>query len=321
MRRETLRIGVLGCGSMGSNHLRVLSSMQECELVGCCDVDTGLAAEKAKAFDIEAYATPEELFGAVDAVHVVVPSKLHRDMVVLAASKGCHVLVEKPIALVIEDAREMISACRNAGVRLCVGHVERYNPVVLALGSILKNERPLALDFHRMSPFYERVADASVVQDLMIHDADVLLSLVPSPVDGISAHGASVRSGKLDYCQALVHFENGVCASLTASRVTESKIRTADITCEHAFIEADYINRSVEIARKTSFSLDVGYEVQYRQENIREKVVVPISEPLRNEFAHFVSCIRTGDEIATSGEAGLKALELCMAIEDICEGR
>ena len=316
---KTLKVGVLGCGSMGRNHLRVLSTMHEYELVGCFDTVASAAQTQAALYGIRAYENMDELLADVDVAHVVVPSFLHREIAIQAAQHGCHVLVEKPIALTVEDAQAIIDACESNGVRLCVGHVERFNPAVIAMSQVIKTEELVAAEFHRMSPFYGRVSDASVVQDLMIHDIDVLNSLAQAPVKKVSAHGVKLYTDKLDFCQALVTFEDGFCASLVGSRVTEAKIRTADIDCKKAHISIDYIDRKVEVSRKTSFQLDAGHDIQYTQENIIERVVVPNTEPLRAEFAHFAHCIVSGDEVLTSGEMGLRALQLSDMIEQAAE--
>ncbi len=309
-----LKVGVLGTGSMGKNHLRVLSSMPEYDLVGCYDSVPEAAQQQAELYGIKAFESQEALFDAVDEVHIVTPSFLHKDCAVAAAEAGCHVLVEKPIALSLEDAQAIIDACALAKVRLCVGHVERFNPAIMTLADIIAQEELISINFARMSPFYSRVSDADVVQDLMIHDIDVLNSIASSPIKRVVSHGSQVYTDKLDYCQALVTYEDGLLASLTASRVTETKVRNAQINAKNAFIAVDYLNRTVEVSRKTHFELDVGYAVHYKQENIIEKVFVPINEPLRSEFAHFANCIKTGEPVATSGEMGKQALDLCMQI-------
>lgn len=317
---EVLKVGVLGVGNMGRNHLRVLSTMAEVELVGCCDANRDAAGQQASHYGITAFDTPEEMFESVDVAHIVTPSFLHEKYAVAAANAGCHVLVEKPIALTLDSAQAIIDACAKAGVRLCVGHVERFNPAIMTLAQIVEGEEILSVNFQRMSPFDGRVADASVVQDLMIHDIDVLNSLVKSPIKKVQSQGAKVFTDKLDYAQGLVSYENGVCASLTASRVTETKIRKAEINCKSSFIAVDYLTRTVEISRKTNFTLDVGHDAQYRQENIIEKVFVPNEEPLRSEFSHFVHCIVSGEDVLTSGEMGLAALKLSYSIEENAVG-
>lgn len=314
---EVLKVGVVGTGSMGRNHVRVLSTMADCQLVGCYDVDSASAQEQADRYGIKAFGSLEALYEVVDVAHIVVPSVLHKEYAVAAAKAGCHVLVEKPIALSVEDAQTIIDACAEANVRLCVGHVERFNPAISTLMNIIEKEQAISIDFRRMSPFFGRVSDASVVQDLMIHDIDVLNAIAgDANVVRVVSQGAQVYTDKLDFTQALVAYDNGLIASLTASRVTESKVRRAEINAKNCYIDVDYLNRTVEVSRKTNFTLDVGYPVQYKQENIVEKVMVPICEPLRAEFEHFFTCINTDAPIATSGEMGKRALELCERIQN-----
>lgn len=317
MKKEILKVGVVGTGNMGRNHLRVLSTMAEYELAGCFDTNTQACEEQADIYGITAFTSAEELYNAVDVVNIVVPSFLHKEYAVAAAEAGCHVLVEKPIALTVDDAQCIIDACKKAEVRLCVGHVERFNPAIITMQNIIAQEGLIAVSFERMSPFYGRISDASVVEDLMIHDIDVLNAIAGNAgVVRIVSHGAKVHTNMLDYAQALVTYDNGLIASLTASRVTETKIREAKISALNSYIAVDYLNRTVEISRKTNFSLDVGYPVQYKQENIVEKIMVPISEPLRSEFEHFAFCIHSGLPISTSGEMGKRALELCQIIQN-----
>ena len=316
MNNSILKVAVLGVGNMGRNHLRVLSSMREYELVGCYDINKETCIAQAELYSITAFTSIYELFSAVDVVNIAVPSCLHKEFAIAAAEAGCHILLEKPIALEIADGQEIINACEQKDVRLCVGHVERFNPAVSTVLQILAQEELISIDFQRMSPFYGRAADASVIEDLMIHDIDVLNAVVKSPIKRIVSHGAIVYTDKLDFTQALITYENGMLASLTASRVTEAKIRRAEINTRNCFISINYLDRTVEISRKTKLSFDVGYSVQYSQENIVEKVFVPITEPLRSEFEHFAHCIRTGEKIATSGEMALKALKLCRIIQE-----
>ena len=313
--KNPLKVGVLGTGSMGRNHLRVLSTMPQFDLVGCYDPNVEVCTQYASQYAIQAFDSPEQLFASVDVAHIVTPSPLHRELAVRAAQQGCHVLVEKPLAITISDAQEIIEACDTAGVQLCVGHVERFNPAISSLMNIIESEKLISADFRRMSPFYARVSDTSVVMDLMIHDVDVINSLCNEPIRKLSAQGACVFTDKIDYAQALITFESGKLASLTASRVTESKIRCAQINAQNAFIDVDYLARTVEISRKTNFALDVGYPVQYTQENIVEKVFVPMEEPLRAEFSHFADAIVHGAPLGPSGIMGKRALEVCQLIE------
>ena len=318
---DKLKVGVVGTGSMGRNHLRVLSTMPQYDLIGCYDADAQLAQKNASQYGIQSFESPQQLFEEVDVAHIVVPSSLHHELAIQAAEYGCHVLVEKPIALTVEDAANITETCAAKGVKLCVGHVERFNPAIMSLLGIVQSEELITIDFRRMSPFYARIMDASVVTDLMIHDIDVLNALCDEPIKSLDAQGACIYTDKIDYAQALITFESGKMASLTASRVTESKIRKAQVNAKNAFIDVDYLARSVEISRKTNFALDVGYPVQYTQENIVEKVFVPLEEPLRAEFDHFASAIIHDTPVGPSGQMGTKALKMCFAIEQAVTNR
>ena len=311
---QPIRVGVIGTGNMGRNHLRVLATMPAFELVCLYDANSEEASRQAQAYGIAACDSPEQLFSMVDAVHVVSPSYLHAEHASKAAEAGCHLLVEKPIALNLTDADAIIQAAERNGVVLCVGHVERYNPAIITLADIVSQEEVISVDFKRLSPFDGRITDANVVYDLMIHDLDVLNWLIPAEPVRVSSQGVIVYGQQLDYAQAMIGYEGGVVASLTASRITESKVRKASISTRNAYVEVDYLNRSVEITRKTRFNLDVGYQAHYLQESIVEKVYVPFKEPLVAEFEEFASCIHSGSVPATDGLAARKALALCEQI-------
>lgn len=307
-----IRVGVVGVGNMGRNHLRVLSTMPQFSLVGLFDVSPKDAKAQAELYGITAFETFEALCEAVDAVHIVVPSSLHKEYALVAVQHKCHVLVEKPIALTLVDADAIIDACKAEGVTLCVGHVERYNPAVITLADILDPTDIIALDFQRLSPYDPRISDTDIVHDLMIHDVDVLNWLVPKPIERLQSQGARIHSkDALDYAQAFIEFEGGIVASLTGSRVTETKVRAARITCRDKVVTIDYINRNVEVSRATHYTQENGRSTQYRQENTIEKVMVPEKEPLLAEFEEFARSITQGIEPKTSGKDARRALEIC----------
>jgi virulence factor len=285
--------------------------MPQVSLVGLYDTDAQAAEKQAVQYGITNFADYGDLLAAVDTVHVVVPSFLHHEFALHAARADCHVLVEKPLAVTVDEADDIIAACEDRGVTLCVGHVERYNPAIITLADIIDPDDIITLDFQRLSPYDGRVQDIDVVHDLMVHDLDVLNWLVPGPIRSIKSQGVAVHSDKLDYAQALIEYESGVVASLTASRVTESKIRSIHISGRSSFITADCLNRSVEISRKTHYRLDVSRDIQYSQENIVERVSVPYKEPLLAEFEEFYRCIAEGTVPRTSGLCARRALELC----------
>jgi predicted dehydrogenase len=310
-------MGVIGAGSMGRNHLRIVSEVPAFELVGLFDTDTETARNAARQFGTRAFERLSDLLDEADAVSVAAPSSCHMEVALAAAERRCHILLEKPIALHSGDARRIIGACDDAGVTLMVGHIERYNPVFIELVKVLEHVRILTLSFRRLSPFDPRTGDASVVQDLMIHDIDLLCALTDAPVTRIASHGICVYSEKPDHAQALIAFENGLIADITASRITESKVRRIEVTAQNAYIAADLLTRSIQIMRQTRFIPGMERSTGYRQENIVEKVYVPMGEPLRAEFAHFAECVTTGGRPRTDGESALKALMIC---ERITEG-
>ena len=314
---DRIRMGVVGVGSMGKNHLRIISEIPAFEFIGVFDTDAENACSVAQDYQTHAFGRLPDLLDEVDAVSIAVPSSHHAEVAIAAAGKGCHVLLEKPIALCSGDARRIIGACSAAGVTLMVGHIERYNPVFVELLKVLENERIFSLSFCRLSPFDPRTGDASVVQDLMIHDIDLLCALTNSPVTRIVSHGISVYSGKPDHVQTMIQFESGLIADITASRITESKVRRIEVTAQNAYIVANLLARSIDIMRQTRFLPGMERDMSYRQENVTEKVYVPMGEPLRAELSHFAECVATGCGPRTDGKSALKALRIC---ERITEG-
>ena len=314
---DRIRIGVIGAGSMGKNHLRIISENPAFELAGLFDSDSENARETANAYGVTAFADLHSLFDAVDAVSVAVPSQCHRDIAIAAAQRKRHILLEKPIALSTQHAQQIIDAGGAAGVTLMIGHIERYNPVFTELAKVLSRERIFTISFRRLSPFDPRVGETSVVHDLMIHDIDLLLALTNAPIAHIASHGTRVYSGQPDYVQTMIAFENGLLADLTASRITESKVRCAEVMAQDAYITADFLSRSVDIMRSARFLPDAERSMGYRQENIVQRVYVPMGEPLREEFSHFAQCVRTGQKPRTDGDSALMALTVC---EQILQG-
>jgi len=311
---DKIRMGVVGAGSMGKNHLRIAGELPAYELIGLFDTDKENARKAALDYGTAAFESLPQLLREVDAISVAAPSSYHMQIAVEAAAMKRHILMEKPIALHTKDAQRIIEACDAAGVTLMVGHIERFNPVFTELLKVLENEHILSLSFRRLSPFDPRTGDANVVQDLMIHDIDLLYALAGSSAKRVSSQGICVHSDKPDHVQALVELDNGISADLTASRITESKVRRIEVTAQNAFIVANLLNRSLEIMRQTRFLPGMERSATYRQENIVEKVYVPMGEPLRAEFAHFAECVSTGVRPKTDGESALKALELCEQI-------
>ncbi len=311
-------LGVIGNGSMGASHARALNSLSHlCALRGVYDQDGVKSRAVAQNCHTEAFARLDDLLASVDAVTIAVPTSVHYETACAAIDRGKHVLIEKPMAATSAQAMDLVARARASGVVLQVGHVERFNPAVDLLPEILDGKHLVAFDFHRMSPFDSRAHDTDVVADLMIHDLDVLRSLLPEPPSGVWAAGTAPSSGAwADYVVATLTYESGVIANLTASRVTEQKVRTLCVTTLEAYIELDYLERRILVSRATNPHFS-NSGLSYRQENVVEKVYVPNREPLVAEFENFLRCIRTGERPLVTGEDGVAALEVVERIQSV----
>lgn len=314
---ERFNVGVVGVGQMGANHARIYSSLTHlCNLIGVHDNDAKASQQIAAKYRTTAIASFDELLDQVDAVSVVVPTSAHYEMACKAIERGKHVLLEKPIAATSAEGHELVARARAQGVVLQIGHVERFNPAVTVLPEILANKQIVALEFRRLSPYSPRIFDSDVVSDLMIHDIDVLQSLVPLRPQAVAASGSAPASKvRADYAVATLTYEGGVIANLTASRVTEQKIRMLCITTLEAYIELDYLERRILVTRATIPNFPEDGRSSYRQENIIEKVYVPNHEPLSSELESFLRCIRTGERPLVTGEHGTAALETVERIQ------
>jgi predicted dehydrogenase len=302
-----LRIAVIGVGYLGRQHARILSSLPHTELVAVVDTNRARAEEIAAAHGTLAFSDYREVVGRIDAVTIAVPTRLHRDIAVQCLSAGVPVLVEKPMARSLVEAEAMMAAARHAGVALAVGHTERFNPAVVAARPLLTD--PRFIEVHRLGTFPERSLDIDVVFDLMIHDLDVLLSLVPSEAESIEAVGVPVLTGRVDIANARVRFANGCIANLTASRISRERVRKIRFFQPAAYLSIDYAAQKVELWRlvRTAGAMPSiqGGDLEVVSE-----------EPLKRELADFVDAVRFHRAPAVTGEDGLRALALAQRITD-----
>ncbi|HAC62409.1 MAG TPA: oxidoreductase [Cyanothece sp. UBA12306] len=316
---DPIRIGVIGVGNMGQHHTRVLSLLKDVEFIGVSDVNVERGLDTASKYRVRFFENYHDLLPHVDAVCIAVPTRLHHSVGMDCLKAGVHTLIEKPIAASIAEAESLVNAAAESNGILQVGHIERFNPAFQELSKVLKTEELLAVEAHRMSPYSQRANDVSVVLDLMIHDIDLLLELVGTPVVKLTASGGRVAdSGYLDYVTATLGFANGIVATLTASKVTHRKIRRLAAHCQNCLTEADFLNNEILIHRQTTanYSTDYG-QVLYRQDGLIEKVYTSNIEPLHAELEHFVHCVRGGDQPSVGGEQALKALRLASLIEQM----
>lgn len=313
-----IRVGVIGVGNMGQHHVRVLSSMKDVELIGVADIDIERGLETASKYKVRFFDDYSELIPHVDAVCIAVPTRMHYAVGISCLLAGVHVLIEKPIAASISEAESLVNAAAESQCILQVGHIERFNPVFQELSKVLKTEKVLALEAHRMSPYSNRANDVSVVLDLMIHDIDLLLDLAASPVVKLTANGTrNPDSTYLDYVTANLGFANGVVATLTASKVTHRKIRCISAHSQNSLTEADFLKNEILIHRHTANSTTNYPQGLYKQDGLIEKVYTSNIEPLRAELDHFVNCVRGGNQPSVGGEQALKALRLASLIEQM----
>lgn len=292
--KKKIRIGVAGAGKMGQNHIRVLSELNSVfDLVGFYDPDES-KSDIAKIYGVKHFNSYEEMLRAVEAVTLPCPTSLHKNMALKAARFGKHTLIEKPMAETLDDAKEIASAFSENGLKLTVGYVERFNPVVKALADIVQDMEIVAVEAHRCSPFDSRIYDVDVVADLMIHDLDIVMNAIGLGVpEKVVAIGKKVHTSVFaDYAQATVSFKDGVIASVTTSRSTEDKIRTICVHAKGAYIEGDLLNRTLLVKRGTSYLENVrAASIKYMQSNITEQIVLPNVEPLKEEMLAFGKAI------------------------------
>lgn len=319
---NTIKVAVIGAGMMGKNHLRTYKSLNNFELVGVYDIFPEAAQNAAEMFGIKAFSSLDEVAASVDAVSVVTTSITHAEVGEFFLNKGIHCLIEKPLAATEEECNRLITAAQNHNVTLLVGHIEQFNPAVEQLHKLLAdNSQICSLATNRMSAASGRITDVDVAMDLMIHDAEVVLSLVKSPVTNVSAsavRNAKSPSGK-DYITALLEFANGATATMTASRITQSRVRTLSVTTNDNYIDMDYINQSIAVhsqGRMHNVAADsLPENMRYGLKGSVENLFIPTAQPLTSELNHFADCIWGKTTPRITGEQALAALRIIWKIQ------
>jgi predicted dehydrogenase len=309
----TIRVAVIGVGHLGKHHARILSSLPGVELVAVVDTNQARAAEVAAAHGARALFDYRELPGQVDAVTIAVPTELHGDIALPFLKAGVPVLVEKPMARTLAEADQLIEAAADAGVVLAVGHTERFNPALDAARPLITD--PRFIEVHRLGTFPERSLDIDVVFDLMIHDLDVVLSLVDSDVEALEAVGVPVITNRVDIANARLRFANGCIVNLTASRISRDRVRKIRFFQPSTYVSIDYATQKVEVYRlvKGGAPLDAA---RGRPSIEGGELDVPAEEPLTRELADFADAIASRRAPRVTGEAGRRALALAQEITD-----
>lgn len=301
-----LKVAVVGAGYLGQHHARIYSELPETELVGVVDTDRERAKEVALRYGSRAYQDYREILGDADAVSIVVPTTDHFDVALNCVRAGKDILVEKPFAATLSQADALIAEAEKKNCILQVGHLERYNPGVIALCQMI--EEPGFIEAMRRSPFLNRCSDVDVTLDLMIHDIDIVLNLIPSPVKRIKAFGFSLITEKIDEARAWMEFENGAVASLTSSRISKEKERTMKVFQKNSCLELDYQKGVVELRSRTDPANAEIVRPEYR-------------EPLKEELKDFVRCVLHRERPRVSGVEGRNALHVALEITALAGGR
>ena len=304
---DRLNVGVIGVGHLGQHHARLYAHFPDTQLIGIVDLDRDRAKAIARQYNIPVFPNVQALLGEVDAISVAVPTAAHRNVVQRCLEAGVHVLVEKPLASTIDEARDLVDCASQRGVILQVGHIERFNPVMDVIRPFVQS--PVFIECHRLAPYQVRGTDVDVVLDLMIHDLDLILSLNVGETKYVEGVGVKMQSSQVDCANARMTFSSGCFVSLTASRLSTSRLRTMHLFQSDLSLSVDFQSRHGLVYRRTDSS---GGESAV----IKETIQGTDEEPLKRELRAFVRSIQSGVSHGVSGEQGLHALELASAINE-----
>ncbi len=315
-RNGKVKLGIIGVGRMGNYHANVLSVLNsDVDFIGVYDINMVRAHYVAKKYHTTAYETIDNLLEEAEGVCIAVPTKLHYEIAKKALLAGVHTLVEKPISGTTEEASDLVKTAAENKLIFQTGHVERFKGAVVELRKIVEN--PYLVEARRLSPWEDKEWDTGVVLDLMIHDIDIVLSLMQSEVKHVDAVGSIVKSGYEDIASAVLQFENGAIANITSSRLSETRIRAMAVSQFKAFIYLNFETQDINIYRGSSASFFVSSrEITYKQESFVERVLVQKENALKEELLHFAHSILGRTEPIVSGEDDIKTLSITLKIID-----
>jgi len=299
---DKLKIGVVGVGHLGSIHAKIYKEIPGCSLVGISDTNKARLNEISQSLNVTGYADYRELFAKVDAVSVAVPTKLHYAVASDFLKHNIHTLVEKPFTPILEEADNLIKIAKDNNLILQVGHIERFNSAFSATQKLIKN--PKFIECHRLSPFPNRSLDVGAVLDIMIHDIDIILGLVASPVERIDSVGINVLTSFEDIANARITFQNGCVANLTASRISDETMRKIRIFQENTYISLDYKDAEAWVYRKGLLKIS------------KENLPIEKEQPLQKELQAFVDCVAKHEIPLVSGEVARSALKVALEIQN-----
>ncbi|MBI5190004.1 MAG: Gfo/Idh/MocA family oxidoreductase [Nitrospirae bacterium] len=312
---EKIKVGVVGVGYLGQHHARIYSELKDVELVGVVDTDIDRAKEIAKKFKTQAFSSHKELIGKVKAVSIVAPTSLHHAIAKDFLEAGIDVMLEKPITVTVEEADDLIAVADRNSLIFQVGHLERFNSAVMKM--VEMTTTPKFIECNRLSPFPDRSTDVDVVLDLMIHDIDIILSLVQSPVKSISAVGIAVISQNVDIANARMEFESGCVANITSSRISLKKERKIRLFQPDTYISLNYQDQEIYAYHRIPNKKDP----EGKPDITGGKVKVVKEEPLKAELAAFAASVRDRSRPLVSGREGREALEVAMRVQKEIQSR
>ena len=320
---NSVKVAVIGAGMMGKNHLKTYKAMPGIELVGVYDIFPDACKAAAETFGIRAFSSLEEVAANVEAVSVVTTSVTHCEVGLFFLNRGIHCLIEKPLAATEFECQKLIKAAADHNVTLLVGHIEQFNPAVEQMHKLLSDTTKIrSLTAQRMSAASGRITDVDVSMDLMIHDMEIILSLVKSPIVNVQAASVKTKDspqGK-DYITALLQFENGATANLTASRITQARVRTLTVTTDTNYIDMDFINQSINVHTQGRMPYvnqeEIPEWMHYGLKGSVEQLFIPTNQPLTAELTHFINCIKGKETPRISGQNALEALRVIWTIQN-----
>jgi predicted dehydrogenase len=299
-----IKCGVIGVGHMGKHHTRILAAMKKNKLVGISDIDEEKGKKIAKTYSCKFFSNYMDLLKETDCVFIATPTNTHKDISIKAFDTGNHVFIEKPISLELKEADEIIKTAKESKLLLQIGHIERFNPAILAAKKVVEN--PLFIEAHRFSPFYGRGIDVSVILDLMVHDLDIILETVNSKIKTISAGGVPVLTDNIDIANARLEFEDGAIANITSSRISLMKVRKIRFWQKYSYVSVDCLNKKVNVFHR---------ELKNDAPEIREEEVhVSTEEPLFLQNKAFIGACTGEKQIQVKPEEARNALALAHKI-------
>ena len=313
---KKVNVGLVGVGHLGTFHLKLLKEIENINFVGFYEVDKAKAANIESEYNVKPYPTYDSLLNDVEALSIVTPTNLHYETAKKALEKGKHIFIEKPITETITQAKELISIAEGSNLKIQVGHIERFNPAIISIEKY--NLAPLFIESHRLDQFKPRGVDVAVVLDLMIHDIDIILSLIKSPIASVEANGVAIVSDTLDIANARITFQNGSVANVTSSRISQKKMRKMRIFQKDAYISVDFQQGLSEVFRLADENeKNVGMSVSLGQiEKAKQKKNIVYEQPevkeinaLKYELELFSNAILNNTIPVVSAYDGLRALE------------